>query len=249
MVSGKTLKRSTAIVVGSIVALSLVTMNVSYSSFFSVQTQSGIQTISTGSLNVTASVDKTPLENKELMPDTGKSYEKIKEENGLVSAGSPDANSNNKITLTVENDGDVDAVFGASIKRTANNVKNGEDAELSNVVIAIQHDSKWLKFGEGDDAPFYVTITDLVSENGSGSEGSYPIIYDEIGKKTSDTKTTKKYDIYFWLKDDTNENQQGKSLNLSLSVKSAPKAGQENGNTVQQVKKNSTAAVNSEGVS
>lgn len=245
MVSGKTLKRSTAIVVGSIVALSLVTMNVSYSSFFSVQTQSGIQTISTGTLKVTASVDKTPLENKELMPDTSKSYENIKAENGVVSASSPNENKDNKITLTVENDGDVDAVFGASIKRTANNVKNGEDAELSNVVIAIQHDNKWLKFGEGDDAPFYVTITDLVSE----SEGSYPIIYDEIGKKTSDTKTTKKYDIYFWLKDTTNENQQGKSLNLSLTVKSAPKAGQENGNTVQQVKKNSTAAVNSEGVS
>ena len=246
MVSGKTLKRSTAIVVGSIVALSLVTMNVSYSSFFSVQTQSGIQTISTGTLKVTASVN-SQLKDQQLMPDTNKSYEGITSENGVVTASSPVANNNNKITLTVENDGDVDAVFGASIKRTAESVSNGNDAELSNVVIAIQHDSKWLKFGDGDSAPFYVTITDLVNEN--GSEGSYPIIYDTISKKTGESKTTKTYDIYFWLKDTTNENQQGKSLNLSLAVKSAPQKGQENGNTVPQVKKNGTAAVNSEGVS
>ena len=247
MVSGKTLKRSTAIVVGSIVALSLVTMNVSYSSFFSVQTQQSIQTISTGSLNVTASVENKLNNGKELMPDTSNSYQSIKDENGVVSASNPEANNDNKITLTVKNSGNVDAVFGASIKRTAANVNGSNDADLKNVIIAIQKDGKWLKFGEGDSAPLYVAITELVSENGSND--SYPIIHDDIGKKTSEQDTEQKYDIYFWLKSDTNEDQQGKSLNLSLTVKSAPKEGQGNGNTVQQVKKNGTAAVNSEGVS
>ncbi len=245
MVSGKTLKRSTAIVVGSIVALSLVTMNVSYSSFFSVQTQSSIQTISTGTLKVEASVS-SKLEGQELMPDANGSYESIKNENDLVSATSPAANTNNKITLTVTNKSNVDAVFGASIKRTAANVNGSNDADLKNVIIAIQHDGKWLKFGNDEQAPLYVAITDLVGENGSSD--SYPIIYDEIGKK-SNNDTTKTYDIYFWLKKDTKEDQQEKALNLSLTVKSAPKEGQGTGNAVPEVKKNGTAAVNSEGVS
>ncbi len=232
MVSGKTLKKNTAIVVGSIIALSLVTMNVSYSSFFSVQTQqNGIQTISTGILNVTASA--TELQSGEMMPtDT---YTKITGEGSVVDQDT----ANNKISLTVTNSGDIDAKFGASIKRTG---ESESAASLENVIIAIQKNNKWIKFGKN--GPYCTAISNLTSETEGGD--AYPIIYDTIEKKgTANTVVT--YDIYIWLKSETPEEEQGKNLNLSITAKSAPVEGQGEDNSIPDVKNTSPVGLVSEG--
>lgn len=220
MVSGKTLKRSTVIVVSSIIVLSILTMNVSYSSFFSVQTQqNGIQTISTGVLDVKASASE--ISPGELMPtDT---YESITKPDATVDEDT----TNNKITLTVTNSGDIDAIFGASIKRTAEN--ESDAASLDDVIIAIQKNQEWIQFGEN--GPYYTSISNLAAE----ADGVYPIIYDTINKKNDGTATTVTYDIYIWLSKGTPEDEQGKNINLSITAKSAPVEGQDTDNTIPGV--------------
>ncbi len=221
MVSGKTLKRSTVIVVGSIIVLSILTMNVSYSSFFSVQTQgNGIQTISTGVLDVQASAGQ--ISPGELMPTN--EYEEITSKSGVTNGET----KNNMVELTVTNNGDIDAIFGASIKRTVEN--ESDAASLENVIIAIQKNGEWIKFGEN--GPVYTAISNLTAE----ADGVYPIIYDTINKKNDGTATTVTYDIYIWLKNGTPEDEQGKNINLSITAKSAPVEGQDTDNTIPGVK-------------
>ncbi len=229
MISGKTLKKNTAIIVGSIIALSLLTMNVSYSSFFSVQTQNNVQTISTGTLKVEASVTGA-IENTEIMPDTTGSYENITSEDASTRGDGAEVTATNKITLTITNKSDVNAIFGASIKRTSTD-PSANDADLGNVIIAIQKTGtgKWIRFGDPESGPLYVPITSLTPEESDPS--AYPIIYDTIAKK-GDTDTSQSYDIYVWLDKNTPEDEQGKSLNLSLSVKSAPEKGQGDKNSI-----------------
>ena len=72
-INGKYIKRGTIITVVSIIVLTLATMNVSYSSFFSVQTQTNVPVITAGNLSVTAEVTPKPTSptGDGLMPSSG----------------------------------------------------------------------------------------------------------------------------------------------------------------------------------
>ena len=54
---GKEIKRDTQLIIISVIILTIVTLNVSYSAFFTVQSLSTIQEISTGNLEVDVSLN------------------------------------------------------------------------------------------------------------------------------------------------------------------------------------------------
>ncbi len=220
-IKGKYIKRGTIITVVSIIVLTLATMNVSYSSFFSVQTQTNVPVITAGNLNVTATIEPTPTQNGEgLMPSDG--YSSITDANSPING-----NQNTdyiKETLKITNSSNINIKIGALISDTGSG-----NAQPQSVVIAIQKNNQWLSFGSGSNK-YYVKLNQLTK-----SDSAYPIINDIINNGTS----TVSYDIYMWLASDTVETDSEKSLNYSISVKAIPAEGQDGSNTVPDVSTNS----------
>lgn len=224
MIKGKNIKRGTVLVVASVIILTLVTMNVTYSAFFSVQTASNVQVISTGNLNITASANVPTAPTDGVMPSN---------EYSSINAANAKVNGTNfiKSTLTIKNEGNVSAQIGVSIKNTA----TGSNANLKNVIIAIQKNGSWIIFG--DSTTYYTPISGLKAESGSGDAGLYPIIKDTIDANATNKNDGIKYEIYMWIAEGTEETEVDKALNYSVVVKAAPVAGQDNSNNVPSVGK------------
>ena len=211
-INGKNIKRGTIITVVSIIVLTLATMNVSYSSFFKVQTQNTVPVITAGNLNVTAQIAKAAgTDNKELMPSGG--YKTITGPSVAIQG-----NDFSKSTLTVTNSSNIDIKLGVSLSDTA----NSGNATPASVVIAIQKSGQWLQFGSS--GKYYVKLSELVK---SGT--AYPIISETVGKASP------VYDIYMWLAEDAVEDDAEKALNYSVAVKAIPADGQSTDNTVPNV--------------
>lgn len=218
MIKGKNIKRGTVLVVASVIILTLVTMNVTYSAFFSVQTANTVQVITTGDLTIEAKASNVTVPAEGLMPSN--EYTSINATNAKV-----DGTNFVKSTLTITNKSNIPAQIGVSIKNTAGN----DNADLSHVVIAIQKSSAWVPFKSN---VYYTTIKGLQAETGDAS--LYPIIKDSIAAGPS---TTVAYDIYMWVDEITPEDQVDKALNYSVVVKAAPSEGQDTDNTVPSVNK------------
>ena len=228
-INGKYIKRGTIITVVSIIVLTLATMNVSYSSFFSVQTQSTVPVITAGNLNVTAEVTDKDTGGEGLSPSGG--YNEIKNE------GSPINGTENtdyiKSTLTVTNKSNLKVTIGVSLSNTATAEDNGGNAAPEDVVIAIQRDNKWITFGSS--SSYHVQLNNLTQ-----SDSAYPIIKDDIEKSSDTTGTKAVYDIYMWVKEDAGEDSAEKALNYSIGVKAVPAEGQNTDNQIKDISTNAS---------
>ncbi len=226
MKSDKKVKRNTKFIILSVLVLTIISLSYSYSAFFSIESKSTVQAISTGTLNVSASA--TSMAKTEVFPT----------EETLPT--SPESILNNEekdcATLTISNNGNIDANFIVSISYDEDNIPpESKDVGLvsfDNLIIGIYEESLdnsgWLNLNpdETGEPAYNMKITQFVS---SGQD-VYPILKSRINKATineSGTEpTTRVLKVYVWLADTTPATEIGKLMYLKLNVQSMPVEGQ-----------------------
>lgn len=203
----KKIKRGTLIVVISVIALTLSTMRVAYSAIFSVKSQSTVQQISSGTLNVVIDNLSSQMINiDELFPVS--SSDLPTQENSVVSG--------NYATLILNNTGTLDSAFSVSIGY--DNLPAGKTADdlisFNYLIVGIYDvtEDKWVQFGSS-----YNTIIGNIQES---ETNVYPILRGSISAQSGSSPTVKQYRIYIWLKEDTPTSEIGKLAYLKINVKS-----------------------------
>lgn len=213
-----TIKRDTQLIIISVIVLTIVTLSVSYSAFFSVQSLSTIQEISTGDLNVSVNFDTTGTifaGTEELFPTT---IDEIKDKNYA--------------TLTLLNNGDLDADFSVTVSydfdklREISELENKTDEELAtdhlvpfnylNISIYNDTEGRWVNFAQSGE-----TTQTAISGLTPSADYTYPVLRNSISKMSGNTTTSKVYKIYIWLSDETPTTEIGKYVYLKLNVKCA----------------------------
>lgn len=213
-----TIKRDTQLIIISVIVLTIVTLSVSYSAFFSVQSLSTIQEISTGDLNVSVNFDTTGTifaGTEELFPTT---IDEVKDKNYA--------------TLTLLNNGDLDADFSVTVSydfdklREISGFENKTDEELAtdhlvpfnylNISIYNDTEGNWVNFAQSGE-----TTQTAISGLTSSADYTYPVLRSNISKMNGNTTTSKVYKIYIWLSDETPTTEIGKYVYLKLNVKCA----------------------------
>lgn len=214
---GKELKRETQLIIISVLILTLVTLRFSYSAFFSVESQSTIQEISTGTLDVI--IDNTTsmaVREEALYPTSTSSLPTS--ENSVAEGG--------YATLTLLNRGSLIADYSITLGYDTLPIDKTTDDLLSlnylNIGIYDVNDSKWLDFGGGN---YYTQITSLTPSD----TNVYPILRNtiEASDPVTGTTTVKQYRIYVWLAEDTPVTEIGKLIYLKIDVKSTTIDGHE----------------------
>lgn len=220
---GKEIKRDTQLIILSVIILTIVTLSVSYSAFFSVQSLSTIQEISTGNLDVSVTVDNTNSilnEDEELFPNT---TEEITNGTG-----------GNYSILTLLNNGNLDADFSVTISydfdkmRQLNGYSNLTDTELMQYLVPFSYlnvgiyddiNGNWVNFSNGSGETLYPAISGLTPT--SDDANAYPILRDVVYSKTNNSTYQRRFKIYIWLSDETPTSEIGKFVYLKLNVKCA----------------------------
>ena len=217
---GKHIKRDTQLIMISVIVLTIVTMSVSYSAFFTVQSLSTIQEISTGNLDVSVTVDNTNSilsDATELFPSTAS--EATDDVNGKYSS------------LTLVNNGSLDADFSVTLSydfdklRELSEYSGLTDAQLLdldelvsfnylNVGIYDVTNGEWIDFSEGSSENLYPTVSSLMPS--ATDSNAYPILRDSVT-----SGATRKFRVYIWLSDDTPTSEIGKLVYLKLNIKNA----------------------------
>lgn len=199
---GKEAKRDTQLIIISVLVLTLVTLNVSYSAFFSVQSQSTIQKISTGTLEVLIDSTSSAMSTDELYPTS---------ESKLPTSATSVVDGSYAI-LNLNNAGTLAADFSVTIGYDALPADKTEEDLIGfnylNLGIFDVSNNTWIDFGGG---VYYTPITGLTASE----ENVYPILRDTI-----ESGTQNQYRIYIWLSENTPTTEIGKIVYLKLDVKS-----------------------------
>ncbi len=207
MISDGKLKQNTKIVFISVIALTLIVLNVSYSAFFTVKSQENVQELTTGSLNVVVNNTKA-ITGKEMFPT----------ENSKLPTAEDSVATGDYAELTLDNQGDLDADFSVTLSyddaSIPENQKSEEKLSLEHLKIGIHDETanKWVNFGDENNKVYSTTITALTSTG----DNSYPILRDNVTSKNK-----KQYKVYLWLAEDTPTSEIGKLIYLKLDIKSA----------------------------
>ena len=81
------------------------------------------------------------------------------------------------------------------------------------LLVGVYTEGGWIQYGSS----YYTQIGNIVPN----ADGEYPIISDSIAAPTgSNTKVSKTYYVYIWLREDTPATEIGKLAYLKLNVKS-----------------------------
>lgn len=220
---GKEIKRDTQLIILSVAILTIVTLSVSYSAFFSVQSLSTIQEITTGNLEVSVTIDNTNSilnGEEEIFPST---IDEVTDE----STGSYSR-------LTLLNEGNLDADFSVTISydydkmRTVSEYSNYSDTQLRNYLVPFQYlnigiydvtNGSWINFSENGEN-LYPAISGLTPTNDDAY--AYPILRDTVEANITGTEQYQRvFKIFVWLSDETPTSEIGKFVYLKLNVKSA----------------------------
>lgn len=201
MIPIRKIKRSTLIVVLSVIVLTLVTMNTTYSYVFSVKSATSVQTFTAGTLVVSVTSSKKMTADT-LMPATSSDYP-------TSATSTPKSDNNNSYaTLNLNNTGSLNAAFSVSISNDSiPSGKTAIDLQYLKIGIYDEKNSQWLNFGG---STYYTTLSSL-----SGTNGAYTIINDTVASSTN-----RNYKIYIWLSESTPTTEIGKAVYLKLNVKS-----------------------------
>lgn len=220
---GKEIKRDTQLIILSVIILTIVTLSVSYSAFFTVQSLSTIQEIATGNLDVAVTVDNTNsiLNEEELFPST---IDEITNET-----------TGNYSLLTLLNEGSVNAEFSVTVGydfdklRTINEYANLSDAELLEYLVPFNYlnigiyddtNGEWINFSGDNGETLYPAISGLAPT--SEDANTYPILRDIVEANTNGTEQyQRRFKLYIWLSDETPTSEIGKYVYLKLNVKCA----------------------------
>lgn len=238
MISGKKIKRDTQILIISVLILTIVTLNVSYSAFFSVETQSNVQTLKAGVLDVTILLE--PKQVGDLFPVDNDS---------LPTPTNPERKGNGKgkyTELTLTNNGSLNAEFSVTISydNTATLPSNKTkddfiDFKYLRIGIFDVYENTWVPFVGNNGVSYNISFESLMTTDESTSSNPiYPILRGKINTKTNDTENDdsgepnsvlnsnngvdgeKKYYIYIWLDQDTPTSEIDKLVYLKLDIKS-----------------------------
>lgn len=206
-------KSNTKLMIISVLVLTILTLNVSYSAFFDVKVQPNLYSFKAGTLNVTVNGSSDTSWQKELKPVNASSLANTVPQSGYV-------------TLTIQNDGDIDALYSVTLADdTLPEGANDSDRLGSQYIYVGVYDttsSSWVKFGTGEQAKDYAQLSTL--KNG---DNKYPILNATIDKKGTSAVTQKTYRIYVWLSSNTPVSEIGKLVYLKVNVHSTPVAGQQ----------------------
>ena len=202
-------KRDTQLVIISVLILTLVTMRVSYSAFFSVQSKNVVEQISAGTLDIAINSNSTPMSAEELFPTDSNDLPTT--ETSRIS----ETYSYSRIIL--DNTGTLPAEYALYL--TYNNVlpagKTIEDLIGFNYLYVGIYDvgaGKWVNFGDENATAYYM----LVSSIEPSDTNTYPI----LGSSTLNALASKEYRVYVWLSQNTPATEIGKLVYLKLEVKS-----------------------------
>ena len=226
---GKEIKRDTQLIIISVIILTIVTLNVSYSAFFSVQSISTIQEISTGNLEVDVNLNlngSVLSGTEEIFPST---FEEVSDEV-----------SGNYASLVLTNTGTIDGDFlvtlsydfdtlAAELEARKGCCYKDKDADsLAEYMVSPQYlnvsilDTKtnMLIDFNGDESGEITSISLAGLTPSSNNNYAFPILRDII-ETNSDGKEDyqKSYKIFVWLSDETPISEIGKYVYLNLDVK------------------------------
>lgn len=220
---GKEVKRDTQLIILSVAVLTIVTLSVSYSAFFSVQSLSTIQEITTGNLDVSVTVDNTNSiinGEEELFPST---IDDITNES-----------TGNYSTLTLLNEGNLDADFSVTVSydydklREVSGYESMSDSELLDYLVPFDYlnvgiydttNGNWVNFSESGEN-LYPAISGLTPT--ADDKNAYPILRDVVEANMNGTEQYQRvFKIYIWLSDETPITEIGKYVYLNLNVKCA----------------------------
>lgn len=185
-----------------VILLTISTIGISYSAFFTVKSNTSNQTVTTGTLEVSYTGEDTVLSGDELMP--------LPDREGLNSASS-------KI-IYVQNTGNLDANFALTIGYDMDKFKTREEAKDTDSLTPIE----FIKFAIYDynsenqestliagpltiaDLPIYSDYTEDNKEEKPSDyrDYQYTILFDKVAKKGS-TDSSKTYQVKIWLSDKT----------------------------------------------
>jgi len=226
---GKEIKRDTQLIIISVIILTIVTLNVSYSAFFSVQSISTIQEISTGNLEVDINLNLTGSVlsgTEELFPST---FDEVSDEA-----------TGNYASLILTNTGTIDADFLVTLSYDFDTLasvleaKNGccykekSDEDLSTYMVSLEYlnvsildtETNQLIDFNGEESGEITSVA--LSSLTPSAENNYvfPILRDVVEANVNGTQDyEKKYKVYIWLSDETPTSEIGKYVYLNLDVK------------------------------
>jgi len=199
---GKEIKRDTQLIIISVIVLTVVTLSTSYSAFFSVKSQSTVQKISTGTLNVIIDSTSSAMSSDSLFPTTVSDLPTV---DNPVAEGS-------YATLSLTNNGTLNAEFSVSLGYDTLPADKSEENLISfnylNIGVYDETNKNWIAFPNGE---YYINVTSLTP---SGTN-IYPILKSEI-----DASITRQFRVYIWLDENTPTTEIGKLVYLKLDVKS-----------------------------
>ncbi len=200
------LKRDTEITIIIVIILTIVTLSVSYSAFFAVKSQTTVQEISTGTLDVLIDSASTAMGSDDLLPTS---------DTDLPTSANAVANGS-YAKLVLKNNGTLDADYSITISYDSLPTDKTLDDVVSfnylNIGIYDADTNEWVNFGSDSSTCYYTSIAGLTPT----STNTYPILNDIMT-----ASATKEYRIYVWLDEDTPTSEIGKLVYLKLDVKSA----------------------------
>ena len=198
-ISGKDIKKNTKLVIISVIALTLVMMSVSYSAFFSVQSQATVQQIKAGVLDVI--IDNSSYITEDLLPSD-------------VSVLPSAANSSEHLSqlhgsITLLNEGTLPSEYSITISADTPTGETAIDFQYINVGVVDVSNNVWHNFGTNESPIYYTALTTL------GNNNNFPILRDTIA-----TNSSRVYRVYVWLSENTPVTEIGNYVYLKLNVKS-----------------------------
>ena len=199
-------RKNIKLIILMVVAMAFAAFGVSYSSFFSVESQSTIQQIKAGVLDVI--LDNFTITTDDLYPL--KSRELPSASTDVEDQGEPHS------TISLLNDGNIDAE--CSITLVPDVLDPGQTAANYQYVIISIIDTatnSWHNFGTEED-PVYNTPLSTLENN-----GVYPIMRDIV-----EASSSKQYRVYFQLAENTPASEIGKLVYMKFIVKSMTVNGQ-----------------------
>lgn len=202
----KELKRDTKIIMVAVLVLTVMTLSLSYSALFSVQTQTTVQKINTGTLSVVIDSTSTPI-SEDLLPTPS----------SALPTAADSVVDGKYATLSFTNNGTLNAQFALTLSRDTDSLPSlTENSDLLafnylNVGIFDTTTNSWVNFGTDSEQIYYVPVSSLTPA--TGTTDVYPILNDNI-----DVSESKQYRVYIWLAETTPADQIGKLVYLKLDV-------------------------------
>lgn len=198
------LKKDSRLLLVVVLILTILTLSLSYSAVFSVDSASKIQKIETGTLSVVIDNVSSPIYD-DLLPTPD---EKL--------PTAVDSIVDSKYSLiNFTNNGDYNTEFALTLGRDFENLPSlTTDADLlplNFLNVGVHDGTGWVNFGTPESPAYYTALSDLTLVQ--GKTDTYTILTD-----TLNIDQNKEYRVYVWLANTTPTEHIGKLVYLKLDL-------------------------------